>query len=75
LALLHFYVWLPFAAGENGNVPKCAAGCVGFSIGVCTVLASRGLVAYNDLRLKEVGAFEVQNFFWKPHFKCKTNFH
>jgi hypothetical protein len=33
------------------------------------------LLAYNDLRLKEVGDFEVQTFFWKPHFKCKTNFH
>jgi hypothetical protein len=29
----------------------------------------------NGLRLKKVGDFEVQTFFWKPHFKCKINFH
>jgi hypothetical protein len=28
-----------------------------------------------DLRLKEVGAFEEQTFFWKPQFKFKINFH
>jgi hypothetical protein len=32
-------------------------------------------LAHNGLRLKKVGDFEVQTFFWKPHFKCKTNFH
>jgi hypothetical protein len=32
-------------------------------------------MAANGLRLKEVGAFEEQTFFWKPHFKCKINFH
>jgi hypothetical protein len=30
---------------------------------------------YNGLRLKKVGDFEVQTFFWKPQFKCKINFH
>jgi hypothetical protein len=44
-------------------------------------MSVRGLVngsptiSYNGLRLKKVGDFEVQTFFWKPHFKCKTNFH
>jgi hypothetical protein len=39
------------------------------------LLLSRGTIANKDLRLKEVGAFEEQTFFWKPQFKCKINFH
>jgi hypothetical protein len=42
---------------------------------LCTVLKCQRMVTANDLRLKEVGAFEAQIFFWKPHFKCKTIFH
>ena len=60
LALLHFYVRLPVVVGENGNVPKLVVGCVGFFGRSSHCHSSRGLVAYNDLRLKDVGAFEAQ---------------
>jgi hypothetical protein len=63
LALLHFYVRLPVAVGENENVPICAAGCVGFFSRRLLCLSSRGLVAYNGLRLKKVGDFEAQTLF------------
>ena len=39
------------------------------------LLFCRRTISANVLRLKKVGAFEVQTFFWKPHFKCKLNFH
>ena len=32
-------------------------------------------ITNNGLRLKKVGDFVAQIFFWKPHFKCKINFH
>jgi hypothetical protein len=53
LALLHFYVRLHVAVGENGNVPKLAAGCVGFFGRSSHCSSSRGLVAYNDLHAGE----------------------
>ena len=68
-------MWLPFAAGENGNVPKCAAGCVGFLVGVCTVLASRGLVAYNVLQLQEVGDFYHKCSYGERMFVPPQNCH
>jgi hypothetical protein len=33
------------------------------------------ILTANGLRLKKVGDFEAQTFFWKPYFKCKINFH
>ncbi len=38
-------------------------GALVFLVGVSAVHESRGLVAYNDLRLKDVGAFEAQIIF------------
>jgi hypothetical protein len=38
-------------------------GVLAFLVEVSNVLESRGLVAYNDLRLKEVGDFEAQTLF------------
>jgi hypothetical protein len=40
------------------NVQLCA---LAFLVEVSTVLETRGLVAYNDLQLQEVGDFEAQN--------------
>jgi hypothetical protein len=46
---------------------KCAKMCGWvrwlFLVGVSAVPESRGLVAYNGLRLKKVGDFEAQTFF------------
>ena len=73
-----FFVRLLDAVEKNGNVPKCGLAGVGSAVRLCLLCLSmlaRNRVACNDLRLKEVGDFEVQTFFWKPQFKCKTNFH
>ena len=51
MALLHFYVWLPVAVGENGNVPKLWLGELAFLVEGSAVLESRGLVAYNGFGL------------------------
>ena len=61
LALLHFYVCLPIAVGENGNVPKLAAGCVGFFGPSSHCCSSRGLVAYNDLHASDGRDTEALN--------------
>ena len=50
---------------KNGNVPKFAFECLRKD-GLCFLEASilnRLRVSANGLRLKEVGAFEVQTFF------------
>ncbi len=38
-------------------------GALALLVGVSAVLESRGLVAYNDLRLKKVGDIEAQTLF------------
>jgi hypothetical protein len=38
-------------------------GALAFLVGVSAFIESRGLVAYNGLRLKKVGDFEAQTFF------------
>ena len=63
---------------KNEKVPKYGLAGIGLVVLLCLYrqsIVARHRVSYNDLRLKEVGAFEAQIFFWKPHFKCKTNFH
>ncbi len=61
MALLHFYEHLPVAVGENGNVAKLAAGCVGFFGRSSHCCLNRGLVAYNDLHASDGRDTEALN--------------
>jgi hypothetical protein len=50
-------VWLPVTAGENGNVPKCAAGCVGFFL-----LGVSAVFGVADWLLITVSGFTLSGF-------------
>jgi hypothetical protein len=69
LALLHFYVRLHVRLEKMEMWQNVRLGALVFLVGVSTVLESRGLVAYNDLRASE--GREIKALNCKPNTNLK----